>query len=108
MLQVELPSYRWLISRHEGRFVTNVYSGSTGTLPDAGYTCTKTFHYKVYADSSSGEESKFRLIAETYLIQPWHLGGGKTDAERAEFACSEQGILQAAKWLAETSVKYGF
>lgn len=36
MAKIDLPHYHWLVSKHEGRFVTNTYSGSMGTLPDQG------------------------------------------------------------------------
>ena len=107
-MKIELPNYHWFLSRHNGQFVTNTYSGSAGTLGDAGCLCTRTFHYRVYADISSGNESQFRLIAECYLVQPWHLGGTKTDFERTEFLCSENCIAQAAKWLSDVSNKHGF
>ena len=107
-MKIELPNYHWFVGRHEGRFVTNVYSGSAGTLGDAGYICTRTFNYRVYVDISSGNESDFRLIVESYIIQPWHLGGHKTDFEKTEFLCSEDCVVQATKWLSEISAKYGF
>ena len=34
--------------------------------------------------------------------------GNKTDLERKEFECSEDGVVQAAEWLSEISAKYGF
>ena len=108
MSKIDLPRYHWLVSKHEGRFVTNTYSGSMGTLPDQGCVSVRTFNYRVYVDTSSGEESAFRLIAESYIIQPWHLGGHKTDFERAEFLCPEDCVAQAAIWLSEVSKKYGF
>ena len=107
-MKIELPNHHWFVSRHEGRFVTNIYSGSARTLGDAGCTSSRTFNYRVYADISSGNESQFRLIAESYIIQPWRLGGQKTDFEKAEFLCSEDCIAQASKWLSEISGKYGF
>ena len=107
-MKIELPNYHWFVSRHEGRFVTNIYSGSAGTLGDVGCIGTRTFNYRVYANISSGNESEFRLIVESYIIQPWHLGGHKTDFEKTEFLCSEDCIAQATKWLSEISAKYGF
>lgn len=107
-MKIELPNYHWFVSQHEGRFVTNIYSGSAGTLGDSGCICTRTFNYRVYVDISSGNESEFRLIVESYIIQPWHLGGHKTDFEKTEFLCSEDCIVQATKWLSEISAKYGF
>lgn len=108
MSKIDLPRYHWLVSKHEGRFVTNTYSGSMGTLPDQGCVSVRTFNYRVYVDISSGEESTFCLIAESYIIQPWNLGGHKTDTERAEFESSESGVREAEEWLARTAAKYGF
>lgn len=108
MPRIDLPHYHWLVSKHEGRFVTNTYSGSMGTLSNQGCVSVRTFNYRVCVDISGGEESAFRLIAESYIIQPWHLGGNKTDAERTEFESSEKGVMEAAEWLARTAAKYGF
>ena len=108
MSKIDLPHYHWFVSKHEGRFVTNTYSGSMGTLPDQGCVSVRIFNYRVYVDISSGEESKFHLIAESYIIQPWHLGGHKTDAERAKFESSESGVNEAEEWLAQIAAKHGF
>ena len=108
MAKFDLPRYHWFVSPHEGRFVTNIYSGSLGTLHDQGCVNMQTFNYRVYVNISSGEESKFRLIAESFIIQPWSRGGNKTDFERAEFESSENGVEKAKKWLAQIASKYGF
>ena len=108
MSKIDLPRYHWLVSKHEGRFVTNIYSGSMGTLPDQGCVNVRTLNYRVYVDTSSGEESAFRLIAESYIIQSWSYGGHKTDFERAEFESSENGVREAEEWLGQTAAKYGF
>ena len=108
MSKIDLPRYHWLVSKHEGRFVTNIYSGSMGTLPDQGCVSVRTLNYRVYVDTSSGEKGTLRLIAESYIIQPWSRGGNKTDFERAEFENSEKGVEDAGEWLARTAIKYGF
>ena len=108
MSKIDLPRYHWLVGKHEGRFVTNVYSGSMGALPDQGCVGVRTFNYRVYVDISSGEESIFSLIAESYIIQPRSRGGNKTDAEHAEFESSENGVREAEVWLTRTAEKYGF
>ena len=108
MAKIDLPHYHWLVSKHEGRLVTNTYSGSMGTLPDQGCVSVRTFNYCVYVDISSGEKHSFHLIAETCIIQPWSSGGNKTDFERAEFESSEKGISEAEEWLGRTAAKYGF
>lgn len=107
-MKIELPTYHWFVGLYEGRLVTNTYSDSLGTLGDCGCIGTRTYNYRVFADISSGNECDFRVVAESYIIQPWALGGNKTDFERKEFACSESGIIQAAEWLTEISAKYGF
>ena len=108
IMMIELPNYHWFLSKHEGRFVTNIYSGSAGTVGDSGCIFTRTFNYRVYVNISSGNESEFRMVAESCIIQPWHLRGNKTDFEKAEFLCSEDCIAQVTKWLSEVSGKYGF
>lgn len=106
-MRLDLPAYPWFVSRPEGRFVTNIYSGSTGTDKDTGCMNTRTFHYRVYVDITSGNPSEFRLIAESFIQQPWHLGSGKTDFARMDFPASDNGLEQAAEWLAQTGAKYG-
>ena len=108
MRKIDLPPHHWLVSKHEGRFVANAYSGSMGTLPNQGCLSVPTLHYRAYVDISSGEESTFRLVAESYVLQPWRLGGGKTDFERAEFESSEKGEAKAKEWLECVAAKYGF
>lgn len=108
MTKIDLPRCNWLVSRNGGRFVTNIYSGSAGTLPGQGCVSVRTFNYRVYVDVSGGEESTFRLIAEGFVIQPWSLGGHKTDPERAEFEISEKGVKDAEEWLRRTAAKCGF
>ena len=108
MAKIELPQISWLVCRHEGCFVTNTYSGSLGTLPNGGCVSAHTFQYRVYVDISSGSERNFRLIAESFLLQPWHLGSHKTDFERLELECSESGVRQAEEWLSKTASMHGF
>ena len=108
MTKIDLPRCNWLVSRNGGRFVTNTFSGSAGTLPGQGCVSVRTFNYCVYVDTSSGEENTFRLIAESYIIHPWSRGGHKTDFERAEFEISEKGVKDAEEWLGRTAAKYGF
>ncbi|MBQ9744573.1 MAG: hypothetical protein IJW19_05550 [Clostridia bacterium] len=57
MARIKLPGYHWLVSKHEGRLVTNNYSGSLGTLPDRGCVSVRTFNYRIYIDISSSSES---------------------------------------------------
>ena len=107
-MKIELPKYHWLISRHEGRFVTNRYSGSLGTLGDSGCISTRTFNFRAYVDTKDGEEGDFRLVTECFIIEPWNMESIQTNFQQAEFECSENGRKQAEKWLSETSSKTGF
>ena len=108
MSKIDLPNLHWLISKHEGRYATNVWSASLGTSPSEGCTNVKTFNYRVCVDTSSGNESEFRLIAESYIINPWSDGGNKSDMEHAEFEVTADGVLLASEWLSQISTKYGF
>ena len=108
MSRIDLPRHHWLVSKHDGRFVTNVHSGSMGTLPNQGCVSVRTFNYRVYVDMSGKEEIAFRLIVETYIMQPWSRGGRKTDFERTEFENSENGVKEAEEWLGRTAAKHGF
>ena len=108
MAKIDLPRYHSLVSKHEGRFVTNTCSGSMGTLSNRGCVSVRTFDYRVYVDVSDSEAGTFRLIAESYIILPWSRGGNKTDFERAEFENSEKGVEDAGEWLGQTAAKYGF
>ena len=108
MSKIDLPNLHWLISKHEGRYATNVWSASFGTSPSEGCTNVKTFNYRVYVDISCGTESEFRLIAESYIINPWSDGSNKSDMGHAEFEVTEAGITLASEWLSQISTKYGF
>ena len=108
MSKIDLPNLHWLISKHEGRYATNVWSDSFGTSPSEGRINVKTFNYRVYVDTSGGNESEFRLIAESYIINPWSDGGQKSDVERAEFEITEEGLSSACDWLSQTATKQGF
>lgn len=108
MSKIDLPNLHWLISKHEGRYATNVWTASLGTSPSEGCTNVKTFNYRVYVDTSSENENEFRLIAESYIINPWSGGGHKSDMERAEFEVTADGVLLASEWLSQISTKYGF
>ena len=68
MSKIDLPNLHWLISKHEGRYATNVWSASLGTSPSDGCITVKTFNYRVYVDTSCANESEFRLIAKSYII----------------------------------------
>ena len=107
MSKIDLPNLHWLISKHEGRYATNVWSASLGTSP-SGCTNVKTFNYRVHVDISCANESEFRLIAESYIINPWSDGGNKSDMEHAEFEVSENGVTLASEWLSQTATIYGF
>ena len=107
-MRINLPRLPWLVSKHEGRFVTNKYSGSIGTDTSQGCISVLTFNYRVYVDISGGDENTFRLIAECFVIYPWNRGESKSDSEQAEFECSENGLMQAGEWLEMTASQHGF
>ena len=108
MTRIELPHYRRFFSKQEGRYIANPYSGSLGTNPSRGCVTELTFHYRIWVDISSGVEEDFRIIAETYLRQPWSLGSGVTDSMRAEFENNEASLADAAAWISAMADKHGF
>lgn len=108
MAGMDLPRLHWLVSRHEGKIVTNAYTASLGTLGDRGATGTRTFAFAVRADVSSGEEAQFRLTVQADVIASAAEGGEKTDHEEADFPATEEGLTEASEWLARIAAKYGF
>lgn len=108
MAGMDLPRLHWLVSRHEGKIVTNAYTASLGTLADRGATGTRTLAYAVRTDVSSGDEAQFRLAVQADVIAPTAEGGQKTDHEEADFPATEEGLAEASEWLARLAAKYGF
>ncbi len=108
MTRIELPDLHWFVNRYEGRFLTNTFSGSLGTSAGTGCLRVRTFHFRVFMDVSSSNEETFRLIAKAYVLQPWHLGGDKTDVTSAAFEGTVQGISEAEQWLVQTIQRLGF
>ena len=108
MSRIVLPYISWFLMKHEGRFVTNTHSGSLGTQPDSGCMNVRTFNYRVWVDTKSGKEGEVTLAVEAFITQPWCLGGHKTDVERVDFECSDDGVQRATQWLSEKNEGYGF
>lgn len=108
MAGMDLPRLHWLVSRHEGKIVTNAYTASLGTPGDRGATGTRTLAYAVRADVSSGEEAQFRLAVQSDVITSAAEGSRKTDHEEADFPATEEGLAEAGEWLAQVAAKYGF
>ncbi len=108
MAHLILPNISWFVSKHEGKYVKNTYSGSMGTSPESGCFRTRTFNYRVFVDTGAGQENEFSLTVETYIIQPRQRGSGKTDEVRETFECSDDGVHRAEEWLWDMATKYGF
>lgn len=94
---INIPDISWLVNEREGW--KNCFSGSLGTTQN-GCLTAPTFNYRVYVNDD--------LIAECFIIQPWHLGGQKINFARAEFECSDKGVKHASEWLSDMVIKYGF
>ncbi len=110
MERIKLPLYNWFVCLQEGRPVSNFYTGSYGTDPDEGCLGRRTFNYRVFSEVKKlSEEEKIEIfIAESYVIEAFEDGGGKTNFEREEFERTEEGLAAIADWLTKNAVKVGF
>ena len=108
MTTIQLPVFPWFARMHEGRLVTNAFSGSIRLNPALGSLHTKTFHYRVRAEILNPNEGTFRIIAETYILPPRKDGNEKAAKEIKSFEGSEEGIRSVEAWLAHTASKHGY
>lgn len=95
---INIPDISWFANKKEGW--KNCFSGSLGTTPN-GCLTVNTFNYRVYVNEDY-------LVAECFIIQPWYLGGQKTNFVQAEFECSDNGALKAGEWISDMALKYDF
>ena len=108
MANIELPRHHWFFSRNEGRFVTNQFSGSLGTLPNRGCLRFPTFQYRVRAVCSLEDDKTYTLVAECYVLQPFFQGANQTDYTCQSFDNSEAGVRQASEWLSQIATQHGY
>lgn len=97
---IQLPAYSWFVTIDGGRPATNTYTGSCGTAPALGCISVPTFHYKVSIKNVGTETA--HILCECFSEKPWSEGGGKEPIGCKEFACSPDGLAQAAAWLNQT------
>ena len=110
MERIKLPLFTWFVCTQEGRPVSNFYTGSYGTDGLEGCLGRRTFNYRVFTDKKniSEEETIEILVAESYVIEAFEDGGGKTGFERAEFDRTEEGLAKIETWLTQNAIKEGF
>ena len=86
-----VPPFSWF---REG----NGYTGSSGTNPEKGSLCVKTFHFRldVVRDENSGER---HLVATDYTENPWPDGRDPDSEHSFQTSFDEDGLEQAKQWL---------
>lgn len=106
--KITLPDYTYLVNLNGGRYFTNDYSGSVGTVSGEGCLGFPTFNYYVHADVSSGEEEEFRFFVRCYALSSWKEGGKITREDSAEFPYSPDVVSVLEKWLTDKALEYQF
>ena len=96
---IELPSYNWFVTIHDGKPASNTYTGSWGTDPSRGCFSVTTFNYKVSIKNVGTDNA--RILCSCFLIKPWSEGAVKEEIDNAEYACSPRGLEQSVIWLNE-------
>lgn len=120
MERIKLPLFNWFVCTQEGRPVSNFYTGSYGTDGETGCIGTRTFNYRIFTEkktiideNTENEEKKAEktieiFVAESYIIEAFADGGGKTNFLREEFERTEEGLSAIADWLTKNATKEGF
>lgn len=85
-----VPPFSWF---KEG----NGYTGSSGTDPEKGSLCVKTFHFRV--EVVTDEEGQRYLEATDHVENPWPDGRdlGSSHSFRSSF--DSEGLEELKKWL---------
>jgi len=110
MERIKLPLYNWFVCTQEGKPVSNFYTGSYGTDGDEGCLCRRTFNYRVFTEKKNitEKETVEIFVAESYVIEAFEDGGGKTNFEHEEFERTEEGLVAIADWLTKNAINQGF
>ena len=107
---INLPHYNWFFQIQEGKPVTNVYTGSSGTEPSTGCFTITTFDYSVYvdttvikkkdADGNETEETEpFKIVASWRYTYPFGHSPRFSEPVTKHFENTPEGLREAAKWL---------
>lgn len=96
---IKLPLYNWFVNKVETTPVSNTFKGSVGTDALHGMLSGLTFRYTVKVLNVGKDDVK--LEASYYTVSAFSQGNEKSEPVSQEFECSDQGILQAEKWLSQ-------
>ena len=100
---IELPDYPWFYQITGGKPITNIFTGSVGTIPTEGCFNVTTFNYKVFIDSKSDPN---RIVAQCYNQFPWGNNPPTSEIVTKDFENSEEGHAEAIKWLSEEEIRH--
>ena len=115
---ITLPHYNWFFQIQEGKPVTNVFTGSSGTEPSTGCFSITTFDYSVYVDTTvikkkdadgneTEENEPFKIVAKWRFTYPFGNDPRCSDTVTAQFENSPDGLRAAASWLEEAEGREG-
>jgi hypothetical protein len=107
---ITLPHYNWFFQIQEGKPVTNVYTGSSGTEPSTGCFSITTFDYSVRVDTTvikkkdadgneTDEQEPFKIVASWRFTYPFGHDPKFSEPVTEYFENSPEGLALAAKWL---------
>ncbi len=100
---IEIPDYPWFYQITGGKPITNIFTGSVGTIPTQGCLNVTTFNYKVFIDSKSDPN---RIVAQCYNQFPWGNNPSTSELVTKDFENSEEGHKEAIKWLSEEEIRH--
>ncbi len=99
-----LPNYDWFVTKHDGKTVSNTFTGSCRKDATKGHFSTATFNYKISVSNVGKENAK--IIVNCFLEKPWYKGGGRKLLAENEFECSPCGLAEAVSHLNNKCQKF--
>lgn len=85
-----IPPFSWF---KEG----NGYTGSSGTDPEKGSLCVKTFHFRI--EVGADETGERYLESTDYVENPWPEGRDPDSAHSFRSSFDEGGLDEVKRWL---------
>ena len=91
-----IPTFTWFRGG-------NAYTGSSGTDPNKGSLCVKTFHFKI--ESIQEEDGDKQIKASYYIENPWPEGRDESSGNSSLFPFDPEGLDLAKAWLGEEETR---
>jgi hypothetical protein len=97
--EIDLPRLSWFVQKQGSSYITNIHTGSIGTIPNAGCLNRNTFNYRVYVNMT--DQTRIWLVAECWCRTPWADGSQIISQSKNTFDASDKGLLEVEGWLVE-------